>query len=66
MNLNVVGDDDLGNHSEGNRGEIASGLTCKAWVQFENYDDFFDAMKVLCGRSMQKVRMKLVPDCCSL
>jgi len=30
MNLNVAGDDDLGNRSEGNRGEIVSGLACKA------------------------------------
>ena len=25
-------------------------------MQFENYDDFHDAMKALCGRSLEKVR----------
>ncbi|XP_074589314.1 uncharacterized protein LOC141845164 isoform X1 [Curcuma longa] len=52
-NLNVAGDNNLGNKME-ETNEIISGLNCKVWVQFENYDDFYNAMKVLCGRSMQK------------
>lgn len=55
-NLNVAGDNNLGNKTE-EANEIISGLNCKVWVQFENYEDFCNAMKVLCGRSMQKVRI---------
>lgn len=60
--LNVAEDDDLGKNSEGSKGEIVSGLTCKAWVQFETYDDFYNAMKVLCGRSMLKEGSRLKVD----
>lgn len=34
---------------------LVSGLNCKIVVQFEKYKDFYNALKVLCGRSMQKV-----------
>ncbi|KAI3903304.1 hypothetical protein MKW98_031958 [Papaver atlanticum] len=38
---------------------ISSGLQCKIVVQFEKYDDFCNALKVLCGRSMQKQGSRL-------
>ncbi|OVA05875.1 hypothetical protein BVC80_1701g6 [Macleaya cordata] len=53
-NLNVAADDDLGKNVEKGDENIASGLQCKIVVQFEKYDDFCNALKVLCGRSMQK------------
>lgn len=56
-NLNVAGEDDLGKNQDETTGEMLSGLNCKVWVQFENYDEFYNAMKVLCGRSLQKVTM---------
>ena len=34
---------------------IVSGLNCKIVVQFEKHSDFYNALKVLCGRSLQKV-----------
>ncbi|KAI3888416.1 hypothetical protein MKX03_031843 [Papaver bracteatum] len=49
-NLNAAGDFDLVKNGK----SIFSGLQCKIVVQFEKYDDFCNAMKVLCGRSMQK------------
>ncbi|XP_073104124.1 uncharacterized protein [Elaeis guineensis] len=61
-NLNVGGDDDLGKKAEDADGEIVSGLNCKVWVQFEHYSDFYNAMKVLCGRSMQKEGSRLKVD----
>ncbi|XP_058069811.1 uncharacterized protein LOC131218939 isoform X2 [Magnolia sinica] len=62
-NLNVAGDDDLGKTDEEGKGVgIVSGLQCKIWVQFENHDDFCNAVKVLCGRSMQKQGSRLRVD----
>ncbi|XP_038976392.1 uncharacterized protein LOC120107253 [Phoenix dactylifera] len=61
-NLNVAGDDDLGKKAEDADGEIVSGLNCKVCVQFEHYSDFYNAMKVLCGRSMQKEGSRLKVD----
>ncbi|KAI3903342.1 hypothetical protein MKW98_031996 [Papaver atlanticum] len=49
-NLNAAGDFDLVRNGK----SIFSGLQCKIVVQFEKYDDFCNAMKVLCGRSIQK------------
>jgi hypothetical protein len=55
--LNISNDDELGaSKDETNKGLI-SGLNCKVWVQFESYDDFHDAMKALCGRSLEKVQL---------
>lgn len=62
-NLNVAGGDDLGKTIEDAKGDgIVSGLNCKIWVQFEKYDDFFNAMRVLCGHSMQKQGSRLKAD----
>lgn len=54
-NLNVAEDNDLGDKEDEDDGDIVSGLHCKIVVQFERYRDFYNALKVLCGRSLQKV-----------
>lgn len=56
-NLNIANDDEIEAKEDGVNKELISGLNCKVWVQFENYDDFHDAMKMLCGRSLEKVRL---------
>jgi len=54
-NLNVTEDDDQDKDADENGGDIISGLHCKIVVQFEKHRDFYNALKVLCGRSLQKV-----------
>lgn len=56
-NLNVAEDDDLAKGMDEDELDIGivSGLHCKIIVQFEKYRDFYNALKVLCGRSLQKV-----------
>ncbi|XP_015576302.1 A-kinase anchor protein 17A isoform X1 [Ricinus communis] len=51
-NLNVTEDDDHGKDAD--EDDIISGLYCKIVVQFEKHGDFYNALKVLCGRSLQK------------
>ncbi|MCD7458371.1 hypothetical protein HAX54_038035 [Datura stramonium] len=51
-NLHVAEDNGIGEDAD--EGDIVSGLHCKIVVRFEKHKDFFDALKVLCGRSMQK------------
>ncbi|KAE8057053.1 hypothetical protein FH972_013775 [Carpinus fangiana] len=57
-NLNVAEDNDLGKEAE-EIGNIVSGLNCKIVVQFEKYKDFYNALRVLCGRSLQKQGSRL-------
>ncbi|XP_031281415.1 A-kinase anchor protein 17A [Pistacia vera] len=61
-NLNVAEDDDLGKDADEDETVIVSGLHCKIVVQFEKYWDFYNALKVLCGRSLQKQGSKLKAD----
>uniref|UniRef100_F6H199 A-kinase anchor protein 17A n=1 Tax=Vitis vinifera TaxID=29760 RepID=F6H199_VITVI len=61
-NLNVAEDNDLGDKEDENDGDIVSGLHCKIVVQFERYRDFYNALKVLCGRSLQKQGSRLKAD----
>ncbi|XP_026390560.1 uncharacterized protein LOC113286054 [Papaver somniferum] len=58
-NLNAAVDVDLVKNGEEGEESIASGLQCKIVVQYEKYDDFCNALKVLCGRSMQKQGSRL-------
>ncbi|XP_062190399.1 uncharacterized protein LOC133893404 isoform X2 [Phragmites australis] len=53
-NLNISNDDELEAKEDGANKELISGLNCKVWVKFESYDDFYNAMKALCGRSLEK------------
>ncbi|CAN1776030.1 hypothetical protein LINPERHAP1_LOCUS13519 [Linum perenne] len=43
-------------------GDIISGLNCKIMVQFEKFMDFCNALRVLCGRSLQKEGSRLKAD----
>lgn len=61
-NLNVAEDDDLGKDANKDSGDIVSGLNCKIVVQFERYNDFYNAMRVLSGRSLQKQGSRLRAD----
>ncbi|KAK3127550.1 hypothetical protein QOZ80_7AG0574900 [Eleusine coracana subsp. coracana] len=59
-NLNIS-DDELDSKDRTNK-ELISGLNCKVLVQFENYEDFYNAMRALCGRSLQKEGSRLKVD----
>ncbi|MED6138245.1 hypothetical protein PIB30_072443 [Stylosanthes scabra] len=61
-NLNVAEDDDPGKDANEESGDLVSGLYCKIVVQFEKYRDFHDALRVLCGRSLQKQGSRLKAD----
>ncbi|KAK8692481.1 hypothetical protein V6N13_075940 [Hibiscus sabdariffa] len=63
-NLNVAEDDDLakGKDEDDLYIGIVSGLHCKIIVQFEKYQGFYNALKVLCGRSLQKQGSRLSAD----
>ncbi|RDX71560.1 hypothetical protein CR513_49072, partial [Mucuna pruriens] len=61
-NLSVAEDDDFGKDANEDSGDLVSGLFCKIVVQFEKYRDFHDALKVLCGRSLQKQGTRLKAD----
>ncbi|KAJ1385636.1 putative A-kinase anchor protein 17B [Sesbania bispinosa] len=61
-NLNVAEDDDSGKDVNEDNGDLVSGLYCKIVVQFEKYRDFNDALRVLCGRSLQKQGSRLKAD----
>lgn len=54
-NLDVAEDDDIGKLEEEDAGDIVPGLQCKIVVRFEEYREFCNALKVLSGRSLQKV-----------
>ncbi|KAG2698967.1 hypothetical protein I3843_07G171700 [Carya illinoinensis] len=60
-NLNVAEDNDLGKEAE-EIVNIVSGLSCKIVVQFEKFKDFYNALKVLSGRSLQKQGSRLKAD----
>uniref|UniRef100_A0A0A9GDL6 ZCW7 n=1 Tax=Arundo donax TaxID=35708 RepID=A0A0A9GDL6_ARUDO len=61
-NLNISNDDGLESKDDGTSKELMSGLNCKVLVQFESYDDFYNAMKALCGRSLEKEGSRLKVD----
>ncbi|KDP41615.1 hypothetical protein JCGZ_16022 [Jatropha curcas] len=61
-NLNVTEDDDHGKDVDEDAVDIISGLHCKIVVQFEKHRDFYNALKVLCGRSLQKQGSRLKAD----
>lgn len=52
-------DDDFGKDGNEDGEDIISGLHCKITVQFEKHRDFYNALKVLSGRSLQKVGIYL-------
>ncbi|OMO70778.1 A-kinase anchor protein 17A-like protein [Corchorus olitorius] len=60
--FNVAEDNDFGEGSDEDDLDIVSGLYCKIVVQFEKHQDFYNALKVLCGRSLQKQGSRLSAD----
>lgn len=54
-NLSVAEDNNLVENEDEESSDLVSGLHCKIVVQFEKYVDFYNALKVLSGRSLQKV-----------
>ncbi|KAI9118564.1 hypothetical protein K1719_010896 [Acacia pycnantha] len=60
--LTVAEDDDLREDAKEDSEGLVSGLYCKIVVQFEKYKDFYDALRVLCGRSLQKQGSRLKAD----
>ncbi|KAL9255898.1 hypothetical protein AKJ16_DCAP20115 [Drosera capensis] len=61
-NLRVEVDDDIGKDTDEENADIVSGLHCKIVVQFEKYKDFCNAVRALCGRSLQKEGSRLKAD----
>lgn len=61
-NLNISNDDEIEAKGHGVNKGLISGLNCKVQVQFESYNDFQDAMKALCGRSLEKEGSRLKVD----
>ncbi|KAL5559178.1 hypothetical protein UlMin_035389 [Ulmus minor] len=61
-NLNVAEDDDLVKDGNDDGADIISGLHCKIVVQFEKYLEFYNTLKVLCCRSLQKEGSRLRAD----
>lgn len=61
-NLDVAEDDGLGKDPEEDDEDIVPGLQCKIVVRFDNHTEFCKALKVLCGRSLQKQGSRLKAD----
>ncbi|XP_050213659.1 uncharacterized protein LOC126665031 [Mercurialis annua] len=60
--LDVSEDNDYGKDADEDGGDLISGLHCKIVVQFEKHRDFYNTLKVLCGRSLQKQGSRLKAD----
>ncbi|KAL3840493.1 hypothetical protein ACJIZ3_025084 [Penstemon smallii] len=58
-NLDVAEDNDTGDDEDE---DLVSGLNCKIVVRFKTYTDFYNALKVLCGRSLIKQGSRLRAD----
>lgn len=61
-NLSVAEDNNLVENEDEESSDLVSGLHCKIVVQFEKYVDFYNALKVLSGRSLQKHGSRLKAD----
>ncbi|KAM7266671.1 hypothetical protein ACFE04_004568 [Oxalis oulophora] len=61
-NLYVAEDNDIGKDADEDNKGLISGLNCKIVVQFEKKSDFWNALKMLCGRSLQKEGSRLKAD----
>ncbi|KAL8196682.1 hypothetical protein R6Q57_024597 [Mikania cordata] len=60
-NLDVAEDDGAGKDADEEE-DIVPGLQCKIVVRFEDHREFSKALKVLCGRSLQKQGSRLKAD----
>lgn len=61
-NLDVAEDDGMGKDTDEDDEDIVCGLQCKIVVRFEDHKEFCKALKVLCGRSLQKQGSRLKAD----
>ncbi|CAI9291852.1 unnamed protein product [Lactuca saligna] len=61
-NLDVGEDDGIGKDADEDDEDIVPGLQCKILVRFDNHNEFCKALKVLCGRSLQKEGSRLKAD----
>ncbi|KAI4375057.1 hypothetical protein MLD38_012971 [Melastoma candidum] len=61
-NIHVAEDDDFGQEVGDDTAGLVSGLHCKVVVQFEKQRDFHNALKALCGRSLEKEGTQLIAD----
>nr|GEU59639.1 hypothetical protein [Tanacetum cinerariifolium] len=61
-NLDVAEDDGMGKDADEDDEDIVRGLQCKIVVRFEDHSEFCKALKVLCGRSLQKQGSRLKAD----
>ncbi|XP_076959277.1 uncharacterized protein LOC143635297 [Bidens hawaiensis] len=61
-NLDVAEDDGIGKDADEDDQDIVRGLQCKIVVRFEDHKEFSKALKVLCGRSLQKQGSRLKAD----
>ncbi|KAI7730330.1 hypothetical protein M8C21_027976 [Ambrosia artemisiifolia] len=61
-NLDVSEDDGFDKDADEDSEDIVPGLQCKIVVRFEDHMEFSKALKVLCGRSMQKQGSRLKAD----
>ncbi|KAK4348541.1 hypothetical protein RND71_031296 [Anisodus tanguticus] len=59
-NLHVA--EDNGISDDADEGDIVSGLNCKIVVRFETHKDFYDALKILSGHSLQKQGSRVRAD----
>ncbi|CAA0840715.1 ZCW7 [Striga hermonthica] len=61
-NLEVGEDNVRGEDENEDSGDLVSGLHCKILVQYESYEDFSNALKILSGRSLNKQGSRLRAD----
>ncbi|KAK9075488.1 hypothetical protein SSX86_003812 [Deinandra increscens subsp. villosa] len=61
-NLDVAEDDGIGKDADEDGEDIVPGLQCKIVVRFEDHREFSKALKMLCGRSLQKQGSRLKAD----
>ncbi|XP_051150778.1 uncharacterized protein LOC127265140 [Andrographis paniculata] len=60
--LDVGEDNDAGEGEDEDNENLVSGLHCKIVAQFEDHKDFCNALKVLCGRSLNKQGSRMRAD----
>lgn len=61
-NLDVAEDNDISKDDDEDGLDIIAGLQCRIVVQFKDHRSFYNALKVLCGRSLKKQGSRLLAD----
>lgn len=60
--LEVAEDNDRAEDAVEDGGDLVSGLNCKIVVRFKGHTEFYNALKILCGRSLVKQGSRLRAD----